>query len=113
MNDREYIKAIVDETVDATIRKLKAAGLLKDATDVAYHEITARMQQYFRDGETDPEVTEALRKVEDDPYWKVLPLHFRYGYTLESIAEELDVDVTTVKRNKKRLSLRISELLEN
>lgn len=108
-NDREVIKSIVDET----IRQLKREGLLKDAKDVAYHEITARLRQYFRDGETDPEVTEAIRKVDDDQYSKILPLYFRYGYTLEAIAETLDVEVSTVKRNKKRLSLKIYDYLED
>ena len=112
MNDRELIKAIVDETVDATIRKLKDVGLLKDARDVAYHEITARLQQFFRDGETDPEVTDAISQVESDPYAKIIQLYFRYGYTIEAIAEALDVDVTTVKRNKKRISLQIYEIIE-
>lgn len=106
--DEKTIKAIVAET----IRQLRKDGILKSASDVSYHEITARLRQYFRDGETDPEVAEALQKVEGDQYYKIIPLYFRYGYTIESIAETLGVEVSTVSRNKKRMSLKIHEILE-
>lgn len=112
MHDEEKIKKIISDTVDETIRQLKTAGLLKDATDVAYHEITARLRQYYRDGETDPEVTEALAKLKEDEYYKVLPLFFRYGYTIEAIAETFGVDSSTIVRNKKRISLKAYELLK-
>lgn len=112
MHDEEKIKKIISDTVDATIQRLKEAGLLKDAQDIAYHEITARLRQYYRDGETDQEVMEALKLIEDDEYYKIIPLVFRYGYTLEAVAETFGVDVSTVTRNKKRLSLRVQELLK-
>lgn len=110
--DQDLIKSIVSQTVDETIRQLKTAGLLKDATDVAYHEITARLRQYYRDGETDPEVTEALAKLKEDEYFNVLPLFFRYGYTIEAIAETLGVDSSTIVRNKKRISLKVNGFLK-
>ncbi len=106
--DRELIETIVNET----IRQLRRDGLLKDARDIAYHEITATLRQYYKDGESDPEITEAIRRLGKDPYIKILPLFFRYGYTIEAIAETLDVEPRTISRNKKRLSLRIYELLE-
>lgn len=112
MHDEEKIKKIISDTVDATIQRLKEAGLLKDAQDIAYHEITARLRQYYRDGETDQEVMEALRKIEDDEYYKILPLFFRYGYKVEAIAEAFDVEPRTIFRQKKRLSLEVDELLK-
>lgn len=105
--DRELIEQIVNET----IRQLRRDGLLKDARDIAYHEITARLTQYYRDGETDPEITEAIGKLAGDQYSKIIPLYFRYGYTIEAIAETLGVEPRTISRNKKRLSLKIHELL--
>ena len=110
MTEREL--EIIRETAKQTILQLKKDGLLKDATDIAYGEISTRLEQYFRDGETDPEVTEAIRQLEADPYHKIILLYFRYGYTIEAIAESLDVDVSTITRNKKRLSLRIYEALQ-
>ena len=102
----------VKEIVAETIRQMRREGLLKSAADIAYHEITARVRQYYRDGETDPEVTEALEKLEEDPYYKILPLLYRYGYTVETIAETLGADARTIYRNKKRLCLKLHELLE-
>lgn len=110
MTEREL--EIIRETAKQTILQLKKDGLLKDATDIAYGEISTRLEQYFRDGETDPEVTEAIRQLEADPYHKIILLYFRYGYTIEAIAETMDVDVSTITRNKKRLSLRIHEAMQ-
>ena len=106
--NREEIKLVVNET----IRQLKKEGLLKSAADVAYHEISARLRQYYRDGETDPDVTEALRKIEEDEYFKIIPLFYRYNYTVELIGKTIGAEARTVYRNKKRLSLRVYELLE-
>lgn len=105
--DRKEVKAIIAET----IRELKREGLLKSASDIAYHEISARLRQYFRDGETDPEVAEALEAVAEDPYFKIIPLFFRYGYTIEAIAETMGAEPRTIYRNKKRLSLIVNEKL--
>lgn len=108
-HDAEEIKKIVAET----IRQLKKEGILKSETEISYHEISARLRQYFRDGETDPEVAGAIEKLKDDPYIKIIPLFFRYGYTIEAIAETLGTEPRTIYRNKKRLSLRIHDLLED
>ena len=53
----------------------------------------------------------AIEKLADDQYSKIIPLYFRYGYTIEAIAETLGVEPRTISRNKKRLSLKIHELL--
>lgn len=106
-DDADLIRAVVEETV----RKLRADGLLKDERDIAYREITATLKQYYTDGEVDPAVTDAIGKLEADPYVKILPLHFRYGYTIEGVAGVMGVDTSTIVRNKKRVSLRIYEIL--
>lgn len=106
--DRDEVKNIVAET----IRQLKREGLLKSASDITYHEISARLRQYYKDGETDPEVTEALGRLAEDDYFNILPLYFRYGYTIEGVAETFGVEVSTIVRNKKRISLKLADLLE-
>ena len=104
---------MIENIVKETIRQLIRDGLLKSPQDIAYREITARLRQYYKDGETDPDLYRAIEKLAEDPYSKILPLYFRYGYTIEAIAEALDVDVTTITRNKKRLSIKIYEILED
>lgn len=107
-HDKEFIQAIVQET----IRELKRNGLLKSVSDLAYHDATAMLRKHYQEGENNVAVAEALKEVEADPYFKIIPLYFRYGYTIAEIAEVFDVEITTISRNKKRLSLKIYNLIE-
>lgn len=106
--DQELIEA----TVAATIRQLKRAGMLKPASDTEYKEITDRLRRFYDGGEEDPDIKAAVATVKQDKYYKVIPLYFSYHYTIEEIAEAFDVEVCTISRNKKRLSLKISEMLK-
>lgn len=45
----------------------------------------------------------ALSKISNDPYFEIIKLKYFEGKTRESIAEELEVDVSTITRNKNRL----------
>ena len=110
MNSHE--KELIQATVEETIRQLKRNGLLKNVTDLAYHEATAMLREHYKDGENNVAVAAALKEVEADHYFKIIPLYFRYGYTIEEIAEVFDVEISTISRNKKRLSLNIYNLIE-
>lgn len=107
-SDVEFIQMIVAET----IRQLKKEGLLKNVTDTAYKDISDKLRRYYKNGETDPCMQKALAKLRDDPYFKILPLYFSYNYTIEELAEVFEVEISTISRNKKRLSLKIHSLLE-
>ena len=93
--------------VRITIEELKRGGLLKDFTDIAYTEAASLLQAYYDGGESDPIVSKAIQEQKEDPYFKIIPLYFSYGYTIEGLAELFKVEVSTVKRNKKRLCLAI------
>ena len=108
----EHEKEIIQATVQETIKQLKKSGLLKNVTDIAYHEATAALRKHYKDGENNAAVAAALKEIEQDPYFKIIPLYFRYGYTIEEIAEVFDVEISTISRNKKRLSLDIYGLIE-
>lgn len=101
--EREEIRQIVRETID----ELKRSGILRSYNEMAYAEVTSVLNAYYDDGECDTAVTEALRKIEGDTYYKIIPLYFSYGYTIERIAEVFGVEVSTITRNKKRLCLAI------
>lgn len=101
--EREEIKLIVKETIE----ELKRSGILRSYNELAYAEVTSVLTAYYDDGECDAAVTEALRTIEDDTYYKIIPLYFRYRYTIEKIAEVFGVEVSTITRNKKRLCLAI------
>ena len=101
--DRELIREIVLET----IRELKRAGVLKNTTDLAYTEAASMLKSFYRRGEDDTAIAAAIKKHEKDFYYKIIPLYFRYSYTIEDIAEVFDVEPSTISRNKKRLCIAI------
>ena len=93
--------------VRITIEELKRGGLLKGFADIAYTEAASLLQAYYEGGETDPEIRSAIDGLKDDAYFKIIPLYFSYGYTIERIAELFKVEISTITRNKKRLCLAI------
>jgi RNA polymerase sigma factor (sigma-70 family) len=102
---REIVKITLDEL---TQRKLL------NVDNVAYMTllklVSDQLTSYFN-GESN-DVFKALKQLSDDQYIDIIFLHYRDGKTLEWIAEYFEVDVSTIKRNKKRLIIKIAELLE-
>lgn len=107
----ELTPEVVRKIVAATVEELRRCGALRSFADLAYTEILSVLSAYYGCGETDGEITEALKSIESDAYYKIIPLNFRYGYSLERIAELYGVDVSTIKRNKKRLCIAVYEKL--
>lgn len=108
MVDKELIKEIVQQT----IAELKKSGMLRETTELAYSEISSLLKEYYEDGERDSVIKQALLNLENDTYYKVIPLYFSYGYTIESIAEVFDVEISTIVRNKKRLCLEVYNAIQ-
>lgn len=106
--DKDLIKAIVRETIE----ELKRSGILKSFNELAYAEVTSVLTSYYKDGQTDTIVRNALKELESDIYYKIIPLYFDYNYTIEKIAEVFDVEVSTIRRNKKRLCLAIYDAIQ-
>lgn len=95
-----------------TIAELQRAGLLKDTRDSAYSDANDLLKRYYEKGEDDPDIKAALAKLEDDRYFKILPLYFGFGYTIDEIADGMEVEASTVSRNKKRLCLEFYKLMQ-
>lgn len=106
------LQALIAETVRETVREMKHSGLLKRADDVAYSEISNRLYQYYEDRENDPEMGAALEKIRGDYYAGVLEMYYRQKLALDWIAESYHCELTTISRNKKRLCLRLFQLLQ-
>ena len=49
------------------------------------------------------QIESALESIKDDKYYKIIELKYFNKKTLEEIADEFDVDVRTIKRNKNRI----------
>lgn len=107
MLDETEVKRIVA----LTIYELQQRNILQGFEIAAYKEISNRLHSFFNLDVPDDDLQSALDKLKRDKYFHVLWMFYRDGYTVEEIAERLNVDVRTVSRNKKRLCLQIYETL--
>lgn len=48
-------------------------------------------------------IDDALKMIEDEPYFEILPMRYFEGRSREYIAEHFEVDVATISRNKNKL----------
>ena len=105
-------KQEVKEIVEMTVKALKRENMLKRSGDVIYCDMSDRLTRFYRNGGNDPKIKTALEVFRNDMYIDIIYLYYRDGETIERIAEELDVDISTVTRNKKRLCLSLYNALE-
>ena len=108
----EAIREIIDETVNATVLKMKMVGLVKDNTKTAFQKTEEILRNYptFKKIKDQPytvklvkQIEEALEEIRDDPYYDIIPMYYFEDETRENIALTLETTVRTVARNKRRL----------
>lgn len=108
----EAIREVIDETVNATVLKMKMAGLVKDNTKTAFQKTEEILRNYptFKKIKDQPytvklvkQIEEALEEIRDDPYYDIIPMYYFEDETRENIALTLETTVRTVARNKRRL----------
>lgn len=103
----------VREIVKITIDELTKAKLLRtDSYQAVLKIIEPKLSKFFNGNGDNNGISAILTQLYDDPYIDIIFLQYRDGKTLEWIAEYFKVDVSTIKRNKKRLIYKIYELLE-
>lgn len=117
---KEDVREIINETVNATIARLKTAGMLKDDRRSVTDKLEELLRNYptfktIHDREDTVKTVEmieaALRTIEDDPYYDVIPMFYFDRATRESIALDFETSVTTISRNKARLLGKLAPLL--
>lgn len=103
----EEIRQVVEITLDVLSQR-------KQYTPVSYttilQETDQRLYKYFS-GKRDTELKQVLNRLSDDPYMDIIYLQYRDRKTLEWIAEIMEKDTSTIKRNKKRLIMLIHDSL--
>lgn len=118
--DEETIKEIINDTVNATVLKMKMVGLLKDDRRTAIEKTEELLRNYpifkeIKDKEYTvklvAKVDEALGKISEDPYYDVILMFYFEGRTRENIAFEYETSVTTISRNKTRLLNKLASIL--
>ena len=106
MTDAEIMKYI-DKAVEKTVNEYKRQGLLKDFGDVTYGDACEVLSDYYNKEKANPTITYAIQTQRFDPYYRIIPRYFEDQATIEQIADEMGVDISTIVRNKKRLCLAI------
>lgn len=102
------IKKIIQLTIDELIGR----QLINPDTYQAVLKVIEPELMAFFNNKTDNRIGRILMRLSSDPYIDIIFLQYRDGITLEKIAEYMRKDVSTIKRNKKRLMLSIYELWE-
>ena len=110
MNEKD--RQLVIEVIRMTIAELQRAGMLVDGKDSAYSDINDRLKRFYDKGEKDAGIAEAIKALDGDPYAKIIPMYYGYGYTIDEIADAFSVETSTISRNKKRLALAIFKRLQ-
>lgn len=103
----DEIKEYIDYTVKRTIHELKKSGALRSNDSVCYEETSRMLYNYYNSGEENAEIKQALEAISSDEYAQIIPLYYGQGMTIDTVALELGVDVSTIVRNKRRLCLDI------
>lgn len=106
----DEIKKIVSLTVDEMIQR----QLLYTNRDYRHilKVVDAKLYTFFSHKGKCPEIGTILRSLSNDPYIDVIFFQYRDRLTMEEIAEEFGKDVSTIKRNKKRIVTAIYKALE-
>lgn len=107
----EDIEKVIEQTVIKTVDRLKTLGVIKTTDDMILEESSQLLKDFYKRGAKDASVNYALQTVRFDPYFRIILMYYQDGKTLSEIAETLDVDTSTVSRNKKRLCLEIYKAL--
>ena len=108
MTDEE-LKAYIDLTVNGAIRQLADDGLIKKQSDIKYAKVAKRLYEFYQSQETgvDETMLNALTQISDDTYFRIIPMYYRDQITIEALAVDFGVDISTIVRNKKRLCLKV------
>lgn len=100
----------IREIVKITLDELMARKQLNPYSNML-QVVGARLDKFFK-GAKDKQISYILNQLSDDPYIDIIFFQYRDGKTLEWIAEIMERDDRTIKRNKKRLIISIYERLE-
>ena len=103
----EQIKALVKQTAQETVKELRVQGMIKDAEDANYRDISEMLKEYYKSGEKDKQMTYALKSVRFDPYYRILEKYYRDGEKIETLATDFGVDASTIARKKKELCIKL------
>ena len=87
---------------------------IEKRAQVTYRDILkvmdSRLYSYFQNYD-DEELCTSLNKLVNDSYYNIILYQYSKRHTMEHIAELMDKEVSTIKRNKKRLLTKLYKIL--
>ena len=115
MNTEEMIRKIVKQT----IAELKAKEMIQVSGKTAEEktEELLRHYNYFLASKKPElikivgEIDDALRAIENDPFYPLIPMYYFSGESREDIAGYFDVSARTITRQRKRIIKLLSTIL--
>ena len=115
----ENVDKIIEDTVNRTVLKLKAADLLKDNRKTAAQKTEELLKNYPSFKLSDQPYTRklcqkietAMKTIQNDYYYEIIALYYFERMTREEVAEHFNTSETTISRNKKRLIDKLSAVL--
>ena len=120
-NKNTDIQNIISETVNQTVLKLKSMQLMKEnqtdilkKTEWALKNYPLLMRAYSENGTAEKlskVIENALKEIEDDEYYSIIPLTYITCEKREKIAAFFDTTETTISRNKRRLLQKLATLI--
>ena len=102
----------IREIVKITLDELTQRKLIKNNYQNILRIVEKNLKDFFNNKGNTRKIGYILRQLSDDQYIDVIYYHYRDHRTLEYIAEALEKDVSTIKRNKRRLITAIYNMLE-
>lgn len=108
---REVVKVTLDELLEKKLIVLdNYRGVLLETQQRL--EVDQKLYDFFNNNVDGNGMGVILHDLLDDPYIDVIFLYYRDNMKLEEIAEEVDRDVSTIKRHKRRLQQKIYGMLK-
>lgn len=102
----------IKKIVNVTVNQLLKDNMLKYSDSVIYDKMSESLREYYVKGDNEL-LKLALDVVSTDPYYELLEMYYRDNITLEQIADVKYLDISTVVRNKKRLCIKLFEIMES
>ena len=96
MNEKKLTE-LIEKVADAVVQKLKDERMIRNITTAQEGE------EIIRKAVIDDTLDKLLEPYLMDPYVDILYMYYEQGFTLETIANSLNCDISTVSRQKKRL----------
>lgn len=113
------VDEIIEKTVDHTIKRLTLAGAFKPDHKPVERKTEDLLERYNQFRLSDQEYTlkvlaqidDALKSIQDDPYYLIIPMYFFEHHTREELAEHFAVTERTITRHKNRLIKELASVL--